>query len=447
MLRSRLPRRSVRRRGAILVIVAVSLMVIVAIAALSIDGGRMLAERRQVQGAADAAALAGAIELFEQTYATDKSQRAYDPQAAALSLAEANGYGVTADGCEVSVQIPPTSGEYAGRAGYVEVTIRSWKGRTFSKLFGGSLFSVSGRAVAAGTQEPTKASVLVLDPKSKHTLSIKKGGSLLDVAGDVIVNSSSKKALEVGKGAEIIGDNVIVSGQLDKKLVTTLSSRIEGEVHQRVPPTEDPWAALAEPPAGPDRKLEDYKSEANGKLSYHLQPGVYDEKIVIPEGVSVVMEPGVYTLNDGLHVRKGGSLQASEVTLFSTSKKALKFEKADVKLTPPQSGPYTNVSLFGKRGVKTKVEFKKGASFDVQGVLYAPSGEIKFKESILDIESPDDEEEEFEETDEEEDFGTAEFGQLGASLVAYKVKIDKRSHVRLLGQDINAKKPLLRLVE
>lgn len=446
MIRSRLRRRAARRRGAILVIVAVSLMVIVAIAALSIDGGRMLAERRQVQGAADAAALAGAIELFEQTYATDGPQRAYDPHAAALSLAEANGYGSTADGCEVSVRIPPTSGEYAGRAGYVEVSIRSWKGRTFSKLFGDSMFSVRGRAVAAGTQEPTKASVLVLDPKSKHALSIKKGGSLLDVSGDVIVNSRNKKALEVGKGAEIISDNVIVSGQLDKKLVGTLNGRVAGEVHQRVPPTDDPWAALAEPTAGPSRKLDDYRSEANGKLSYHLQPGVYDEKIVVPEGVSVIMEPGVYTLNDGLHVKKGGSLQASEVTLFSASKKSFKFDKANVQLTPPKSGPYKNISLFAKRGLKTKVEFKKGASFDVQGVLYAPSGEIKFKEAILDIESPDDEEE-FEETDDDEEFGSPDYGQLGASIVARKVKIDKRSHVRLLGQDINAKKPLLRLVE
>ena len=48
-----------RERGQMLVIVALGLTVLIAMAGLIIDGGMALSNRRQVQNAADAAALAG----------------------------------------------------------------------------------------------------------------------------------------------------------------------------------------------------------------------------------------------------------------------------------------------------------------------------------------------------------------------------------------------------
>src|SRR5689334_5075603 len=50
-------------RGSVLVVVAISLTVLLGIAALAIDLGGFRAHRRQLQTAADAAALAGAMQL------------------------------------------------------------------------------------------------------------------------------------------------------------------------------------------------------------------------------------------------------------------------------------------------------------------------------------------------------------------------------------------------
>src|SRR5262249_61434500 len=58
--RGRLP-----RRGSITVWLVVSLGVILAVAALSLDGGRLMDERRRVQAAAGAAALAAAPDPFD----------------------------------------------------------------------------------------------------------------------------------------------------------------------------------------------------------------------------------------------------------------------------------------------------------------------------------------------------------------------------------------------
>lgn len=50
-------------KGQTLVIVALALFALIALVALAIDGGNLMAERRRMQNAADAAALAGARDL------------------------------------------------------------------------------------------------------------------------------------------------------------------------------------------------------------------------------------------------------------------------------------------------------------------------------------------------------------------------------------------------
>ena len=80
------------RRGTVLILVAVCLVVLMTVAALSLDGGRMFDERRQVQAASDSAADAGAQELYESSSdgisPTEKAQAVQK----ALAIAEANGY-------------------------------------------------------------------------------------------------------------------------------------------------------------------------------------------------------------------------------------------------------------------------------------------------------------------------------------------------------------------
>src|SRR3954454_17844689 len=80
------------RRGAIMFMVAVMMVVLVGVVGLAVDGGRLYRERRNSQAAADQAAEAAAIELFQsfpQYHGADGDGKA---RAAALAIATENGY-------------------------------------------------------------------------------------------------------------------------------------------------------------------------------------------------------------------------------------------------------------------------------------------------------------------------------------------------------------------
>src|SRR5438093_8739140 len=69
------------RRGTVLVLVTLSLIGVLGIVALVLDGGLLQDNRRRAQAAADAAALAGAVELFKSapTINADSTGTVIDP--------------------------------------------------------------------------------------------------------------------------------------------------------------------------------------------------------------------------------------------------------------------------------------------------------------------------------------------------------------------------------
>src|SRR5438105_3344121 len=146
--------RAGKRRGAVAVLVAMLLTVIVGVLAIALDGGLLLDNKRQVQAAADAAALAAGTKLFVNYPAIVASNYTnFDPnkdgETAAKASASANGFpnGSTAT---VTVNIPPATGPFTGKVGYAEVTITYNQPRYFSTIWGGSTIPVSARSVARG---------------------------------------------------------------------------------------------------------------------------------------------------------------------------------------------------------------------------------------------------------------------------------------------------------
>ncbi|MCY4640868.1 MAG: pilus assembly protein TadG-related protein [Chloroflexi bacterium] len=99
-------------RGAAMVLVALWLVALVSVSGLVADGGTLLAERRALQNAADAAAAAGAMQLDESRYrASGGSDVSLDGAAARRAaegyLAAEGGltYTVRASGARVEVEV------------------------------------------------------------------------------------------------------------------------------------------------------------------------------------------------------------------------------------------------------------------------------------------------------------------------------------------------------
>ncbi|HLJ23806.1 MAG TPA: pilus assembly protein TadG-related protein [Candidatus Acidoferrales bacterium] len=127
--------------GQSLALVAVGMIALVGILGLAVDMGYLRYVHREMQSAADAAAIAGAIDV---TYGTWNS--------AGLGAASENGF-PNGGGTTVTMSNPPSTGPYAGSSypTYVQATITKTGVPTFfSKIFGVNNVTLSASSVAAG---------------------------------------------------------------------------------------------------------------------------------------------------------------------------------------------------------------------------------------------------------------------------------------------------------
>jgi hypothetical protein len=148
-------RNSVRREGKVLVLLAILLPTLLGVAGLVFDGGMMMGRQRDLQHAVDAAATAAARLLRDGNDVASAAALATELIVSGHNLAAA----------EVTVNIPPTSGPYAGQSKHVEVIAISNHESHFMHILNSVLqHEVEARAVA-GVQDVTDgAAIVVLDP-------------------------------------------------------------------------------------------------------------------------------------------------------------------------------------------------------------------------------------------------------------------------------------------
>jgi len=140
-----------------MIIFALATVVLVGMLALAVDVGFMLAERRQVQAAADSGAMAAARSLFDSDVASiTTSGTDY-----AMLNAE-----VDAD--SVTVNWPPATGQFAGDDDYVELIIVKDVERFFLGAVYTGDWSVTARAVAGVENDPANYALLALQAPGIH---------------------------------------------------------------------------------------------------------------------------------------------------------------------------------------------------------------------------------------------------------------------------------------
>lgn len=169
-----------RRSGAILVWLALLLTLLFGMLGLVVDAGLLMAAHRQAQNAADAAALAAALDLL---YGRGEAV------AASTATTFVKNYNGLSDAPDPVVNIPPASGAYAGEPGFVEVIVSHPKQTFFIHILGiAPEQTVQARAVAGSEAVTAGEGVCVLDPDAWPGLSV-TGGGILKVRGLVVVNS------------------------------------------------------------------------------------------------------------------------------------------------------------------------------------------------------------------------------------------------------------------
>jgi hypothetical protein len=376
-------RDSKERKGIITVLVAFALVAVIGFAALALDGGMLTDQYRQVQTAADATALAAAVDLYNQSLKGGGGlDTAGTARTSALRNASANGYSNDGTNSTVTINIPPTSGNYSGKSGYAEVIIQYNQPRAFSNIFGSGNVPVKARAVACG--KAGGVGILILD--NYLTVAAQICGKI-NILNDGVIYCNSNSTVKNGEfggygmaggvylesTANVSCGGVSVVGSMTKEGGAAIAYTNGGSYKTGVDVVGDPLASVPEPVPGTSQGNKSYNTTTT------MSPGSYDT-ITVKKGGNLTMQPGVYCIDGGLEVQDGATLTGTGVMIYNTSGDNIKFDNADsVYLTPPTSGTYQGISIFEPRSETKEVHIKCANSLTIAGTLYAQQGEFDLR--------------------------------------------------------------------
>lgn len=305
--------------GQALVLIALSLVAILAFAALAVDGGRVYSEQRRAQNAADAAAYAAAsARIYDEPVA--------DAIAAALSQAGINGFSDADAGAnpsqlvDVQVYSPPIEGPFTGLENFYQVIIRSHVDNVFSQVVYPDGLEVSAEAV---TRSQSEGPIALGDAIHATTLN-DCNGIFFNGSASVIVNGGNISAESIRNGTptschsmslsgggaptivnvEVTDGDVISSGTQDFPDGTVVADHLLPNT--LVPPLLDlPVPDCSTPTKHP---LPTYMGNTNfnNPGEYILDEGIYPDGIRIShKDAHVRLNPGIYCLDADFNASSG----------------------------------------------------------------------------------------------------------------------------------------------
>ncbi len=378
-----------RRQGLVAVLVVLCLAVLVGVAAIALDGGMALTERRRAQDVADAAALAAAADLFAHFLENNGQDVNGSAAASALSIAAANGYRNDGTQSTVTVRVSPakplqgdpTITDASGnlRPGYAEVTVQYNEPRFFSAIWGNETIPIQARAVARGTWTVVIDGILLLDPSNSGALTAKGNGSFT-VTGAVVVNSGDPNGGVATGGATVTAPNFYFGGT--PGYTTSGGSQFVGAIQTGMNPTPDPLAYLNPPDPGSLPLQSSHQLKINGAKPVTIQPGLYKGGISISGPGSVTMQPGIYYMQGGGFSFTGqGTVVGNGIMIYNaplTQNDAINLNgQGSLTITPMTTGVYQGISFFQDRTSTVPLSITGNGSMNIGGTFYAARAPVK----------------------------------------------------------------------
>ena len=401
MLYSRVTHACVQRSGSVAPLVAVLMVPLMGILAIALDGSLLMATRRKAQSAANASALAGAVDLFNnypQNHGYDTGGTA---KKSALTTAKANGFNNDGQTNTVTVNVNANAnstvkysqGQFAGKAlpqNYIEVVISVNQEPFFSAIWGAGTLQVPGHAVARAKYSAASPGILVLDPHGNQSFDVTGNGMILTGSSSIVVDSDSSQAAKVTGNGDAEAANFYITGK-NPGYAATGSGQFVGTVSTGVPSTPDPLATLPEPsaPALPTAGYTIHNGQqvpftvTNQGVNYSgsdplvLYAGLYNGLSVTGSGsLTMLPDPNTgystfYLQNQGFSATGQGSVTATGVMIYSDGSQDISITgQGSVTMTPPSSGTYAGMMLFMERSASKNVNITGNGSMDIQGTFY-----------------------------------------------------------------------------
>lgn len=357
-------------RGSVAIHIAIMMVVIIGMAALGIEIGFVLLKHREMQSAADGAAISGATALNAGVPADFRTE--------ALAVAAAGGFVNGVDGATVTINSPPVSGSQAGNSNAVEVIVSQPQTLSLISLFRSGLFDVGARAVA--TIGGSSSCVLQLDGSASRAVEINNGAHVTLDQCNMAINSGASVALDMRGGAHLSAPTVSVVGGASVSNGAHVDPKDALKTGQSAVP--DPYANVAIP---------SYYGCGNGDGrtynygNWTLMPGVFCNGVSFQNAANVTMMPGVYIIDRGTFLVGGGTkLTGDGVTIVLTSSTGSNYATIDigngahVSLAAPTTGPTAGLVFFGDRRAPAGNDnvFQGGVAANLVGAIYFPSQHV-----------------------------------------------------------------------
>ncbi|XSC45438.1 hypothetical protein ACF1BQ_004785 [Bradyrhizobium sp. RDT10] len=296
----------------------------------------------------------------------------------ANAVTAAYGYANGVNNVTVTVNQPPSTGNFATNPQAVEVIVGQPQPRLLSALFGTGPVPIAARAVAvpnAGT-----GCVLALNSGASPAVNLSGTNKVNLIGCNLYSNSSANPSMNVGGSATIAANYVGVVGGISGASNITATNGIRTGVR----PVADPYASVS-PPAQPSCNSAKIVVNAAGKTT-SLDPGCYSGSITVNAGATLKLSPGIYYLDGAsLNVAGNATITGTGVTLVFTGSgsswgTASIGSNAIVNLTAPSSGPTQGIVIYGDRKMPAGTAFNLagGGTQNFAGAIYLPKANLSF---------------------------------------------------------------------
>ncbi|MDH5722030.1 MAG: pilus assembly protein TadG-related protein [Alphaproteobacteria bacterium] len=358
-----------KKEGSVMPFVALTFPVVLGMVGLGVDASYWMAQRIDLQKAADAAVISAGWEMAQSTeiYMEDS----------ALREAIRNGYDVSANGNLTLTELGTTTD------GTIISLILAQDATTyFSRAIMSNPVRIQVEAQALVTDVDGLFCVLALE--QFDTATIDTFGSVNFSMPDcgIAVNSIHDEALTISGNASVVVDNVRISGGYS---IDGGSANFQyGSLKTDQSRLEDPYEDL-EVPAYSGCDQTNYSTAADTVFS----PGVYCGGITVTGNNNITFAPGVYIIDGGsLNISGGGSLFGEGVTFILTGS-GTDYAQVDITgnksvlLSAPLAGEeWEGITFFQDRnapvGDNTSNKISGTSDLVINGVAYFPSQAIQF---------------------------------------------------------------------
>ena len=349
--------------GQVLVLTALSLTVILGFMALAIDVGLLFRARWNMQIAADAAAIAGAMDYLY-------NQSSTSAVAAAKAAAAQNGVTDGSNGAVVNISTPPADGPNAGNAAYVEASVYAPNPTFFMKLFHVDLVNVSARAVA-GT--PTATSACIWLTKTSGTALYLQGSYDIESPGcGIYVNSPTSNAISITGGGGTVNASYlnVVGNSIPSHQTSPTPATLN------VAPRTNPFGNLTGPtPAngGCGAGNTNSVTTVTSSTSLLMASGVacFSKSVTLS---AVTLGPGIYVFENGVTISGQVTVNSGTLDIYSGS---FNQSNGTLSLTAPTSGTYNGIAVMQPASNTNQLQIQFGSSNEtLDGMIYAPGAQL-----------------------------------------------------------------------